>query len=78
MASTPGIVQTLVEALLPDLAARLDDLAAQLDEAIPAPPMLEAIAVQLIGLLLARGTVTLTTSGQITLAGHKGAHPSDA
>lgn len=78
MSSTPGIVQTLVEAVLPDLAVAVEDLAAQLDELIPAPPMLEAIAVQLITLLLARGTVTLTTSGQITLAGHKGAHPSDA
>lgn len=78
MASTPGIVQTLVEAVLPDLAARLEDLAAQLDEAIPAPPMLEAIAVQVIGLLLERGTVTITTTGQITITGHKGPHPSDA
>lgn len=76
--ATPGIVQTLVEAVLPDLATRLADVAAQLDELIPAPPMLEAIAVQLIGLLLERGTVTITTSGQITLVGHKGAHPSDA
>lgn len=76
--ATPGIVQTLVEAVLPDLATRLEDVAAQLDELIPAPPMLEAIAVQLIGLLLERGTVTITTSGQITLVGHKGAHPSDA
>lgn len=75
--ATPGIVQTLVEAVLPDLATRLEDYAAQLDELIPAPPMLEAIAVQLIGLLLERGTVTLTTSGQITLVGHKGAHPHD-
>lgn len=74
----PGIVQTIVEAVLPDLATRLEDVAAQLDELIPAPPMLEAIAVQLIGLLLERGTVTITTSGQITLVGHKGAHPSDA
>ena len=74
----PGIVQALVEAVLSDLATRLEDAAAQLDEAIPAPPMLEAIAVQLIGLLLERRTVTLTTSGQITLVGHKGAHPSDA
>lgn len=76
--ATSGIVQTIVEAVLPDLAARLEDVAAQLDELIPAPPMLEAIAVQLIGLLLERGTVTITTSGQITLVGHKGAHPSDA
>ena len=76
--ATPGIVQTLVEAVLPDLATRLADVAAQLDELIAAPPMLEAIAVQLIGLLLERGTVTITTSGQITLVGHKGAHPSDA
>jgi len=76
--ATPGIVQTLVEAVLPDLATRLEDVAAQLDELIPAPPMLEAIAVQLIGLLLERGTVTITTSGQITLVGHEGAHPSDA
>lgn len=76
--AAPGIVQTLVEAVLPDLATRLEDVAAQLDELIPAPPMLEAIAVQLIGLLLERGTVTITTSGQITLVGHKGAHPSDA
>lgn len=73
-----GIVQALVEAVLPDLATRLEDEAARLDELIPAPPMLEAIAVQLIGLLLERGTVTITTSGQITLVGHKGAHPSDA
>ena len=76
--AAPGIVQTLVEAVLPDLATRLEDVAAQLDELIPAPPMLEAIAVQLIGLLLERGTVTITTSGQITIVGHKGAHPHDA
>lgn len=76
--ATTGIVQALVEAVLPDLATRLADEAARLDELIPAPPMLEAIAVQLIGLLLERGTVTITTSGQITLVGHKGAHPSDA
>ena len=76
--AAPGIVQTIVEAVLPDLATRLEDVAAQLDELIPAPPMLEAIAVQLIGLLLERGTVTITTDGQITLVGHKGAHPSDA
>ena len=76
--AAPGIVQTLVEAVLPDLATRLEDVAAQLDELIPAPPMLEAIAVQLIGLLLERGTVTITTSGQITLVGHEGTHPSDA
>lgn len=76
--ATPGIVQTIVEAVLPDLATRLADAAAQLDELIPAPPMLEAIAVQLIGLLLERGTVTITTDGQITLVPHKGAHPHDA
>lgn len=76
--AAPGIVQTIVEAVLPDLATRLEDVAAQLDELIPAPPMLEAIAVQLIKLLLERGTVTITTDGQITLVGHKGAHPSDA
>lgn len=76
--ATPGIVQTIVEAVLPDLATRLADVAAQLDELIPAPPMLEAIAVQLIGLLLERGTLTITTDGQISIVGHKGPHPSDA
>lgn len=73
----PGIVEVAVAAVLPDLAIRIDELARRLDELIPAPPMLEAIAIEVIGILLERKTLTITTSGEITLTGHKGAHPDD-
>lgn len=75
--ATVGVVEAVVEALLPDLVTHLTDIARDLDELIPAPPMLEAIAVALIGLLLKRGTLTITTTGEISFTAHKGAHPDD-
>lgn len=75
--ASPGVVEVVVQEVLPDLVALIEEHARELDEIIPAPPMLEAIAILLLGLLLQRGTLTITTTGEVTLTGHKGAHPDD-
>lgn len=69
-----GVIETAVKAVLPEVV----DFAVGLDDALDLPPFVEALLVHALGLLLARGTLTVETGGQITVVRHKGAHPDDA
>lgn len=88
-----GVIQQVVASILPELEAKADELIAEckseaekliaagaraVDAALGLPPILGPLLTFALERLLARGSIVVETSGQITIVGHKGPHPDDA